>query len=578
MFYDEIIYLFLSLILWGAWPSQEKLPLSQIFPFFLFKEAVWFILVQRLFATARDSLQFTLRQRQLLKWALVFLFLDVALLNLPAYLPQEFWALGLFLHYLLIGWFFAGRYERRAYLLELPTTKYISSQLKLFLPALLPWFLAYLLESSLSKLYIRPPEVLFWPSFLIILAVFFPYLAVKSWPTKIFPTSRLRDLIENYLRRENLKLGEIYLWLPFEGRLLTAGVMGFVYPFRYLLISPGLLSILTEEEVLSVVAHEVGHLKNRHLLFLLMFLLSFILILYFGLEPGWLLFLSLFPYPEWFLSPDLKFRLWPEIGMVLILGLAVILYFRYLMGYFMRHFEREADLYALESLGSAQGLISSLEKIAYISGLKKAPSWHHFSIEERIQFLRKVSERPELAQAHHKRLRRRLLIFLFLTLSLILSGSLADGKALKTRALQNLYLGLERRAEKKPELLRGLGDFLFSQGLEREALKIYEKALPRSPEDPWLLNNLAWLLLTAKDQTLRDPPRALNLAQKAASLETSPEILDTLAEAYRQAGKLEIACQYSRKALTLAQTLKGKDLSYYHRRTREFCEDAETSL
>ncbi|HIE33457.1 MAG TPA: tetratricopeptide repeat protein, partial [Thermodesulfobacteriaceae bacterium] len=333
-----------------------------------------------------------------------------------------------------------------------------------------------------------------------------------------------------------------------------------------------------EEEVLSVVAHEVGHLKNRHLLFLLMFLLSFILILYFGLEPGWLLFLSLFPYPEWFLSPDLKFRLWPEIGMVLILGLAVILYFRYLMGYFMRHFEREADLYALESLGSAQGLISSLEKIAYISGLKKAPSWHHFSIEERIQFLRKVSERPELAQAHHEKLRRRLLIFLFLTLSLILSGSLADGKALKTRALRNLYLGLERRAEKKPELLRGLGDLLFSQGLEREALKIYEKALSRSPEDPWLLNNLAWLLLTAKDQTLRDPTRALNLAQKAASLETSPEILDTLAEAYRQAGKLETACQYARKALTLAQTLKGKDHSYYHRRTREFCKDAETSL
>ena len=479
---------------------------------------------------------------------------------------------ALFLHYILIGWMFASRYEKRTYLSEISTPKYLSSQLKLLLPALLPWTLAYALETGLSGLHLRLPEVVFWPAFIIILALFFPYLAVKFWPTKELPPSKIRDLIEDYLRRENIKIGQIYLWFPFEGRLMTAGVMGSVYPFRYLLLSPGLLSVLNEEEVLSVVAHEVGHLKHRHLLLILIFLLFFILMLYFCLKPGWFLFLLLFPYPEWFLSPDFKLRVWPEIGLVIILLFLVILYFRYFMGYFIRHFERQADLYALESLGSANGLISSLEKIAAISGLKKAPSWHHFSLEERIRFLKKISEKPETVKIYNQKLRKNLLLAMFLMFSLIVCGGLADSEVLKTEALQNLYVGLERRAEGDSELLRLLGDFFFLEGLEKEALRAYEKALSMNSEDPWLLNNLAWLLLTAKDRKLRDPSRGLELALKAAELNVSPQVLDTVAEGFRQTGRLEAACKASQKALALAQKLGSENLSYYQRRKQKFCE------
>ena len=93
-----------------------------------------------------------------------------------------------------------------------------------------------------------------------------------------------------------------------------------------------------------------------------------------------------------------------------------------------------------------------------------------------------------------------------------------------------------------------------------------------NPEDPWLLNNMAWLLLTAKDKKLRDPSRGLELALKAAKLNISPQVLDTVAEGFWQTGRLESACKTSQKALVLAQKLGSKDLSYYQRRKQKFCE------
>ncbi len=578
MFYDEILYFFLALILWGAWPVQKgPLPASQVLILFLSKEFLWLVLVQRLLATAQDSLQFVLRQRQILKWALFFLFLDVALLHLPAYLVYEWWGILFYLHYLFLSWALAARLERRHYLMDLSRGQYISSQLKLLLPLILPWFLAQALENLLFSFKPDLPEALFWPLFLALLGLFFPYLAVKFWPTRKFPPTEMRQRIEGLLQQEKVKVGQIYLWLPFEGRLLTAGVMGLFYPFRYLLISPGLLSLLSEAETLSVIAHEIGHVKHRHIPWLLSFLIAFVVLVYYLLEPAWLLFLALFPFPEWFFSSNLRFRLWPEIGFILFLGAVVVLYFRYLLGFVMRNFERQADLYALKSLGSVNGLITSLEKIASVSGLRRAPSWHHFSIEERIRFLQSVALNPQTAQRHHTKVRRILTSWTLLVVLGLALGFSPPAQNLRHHALKNVYEGLEKKAEAHPEWLRALGDFLLSQGWEAEALRVYEKALKFAPQDPWLLNNLAWLLLTAQDPALREPQRALLLAQKAAQKDPSPEVLDTLAEAYHQNGKKALACQAAREALKKAQERKKK-IDYYHRRKRKFCSHVEAPL
>ena len=81
----------------------------------------------------------------------------------------------------------------------------------------------------------------------------------------------------------------------------------------------------------------------------------------------------------------------------------MVVYFRYVMGFFMRHFERQADLYSALTMGSPGETISSLEKIAILSGkIRDLPSWHHFSIRQRVDDLWKFLRDPGLIRKHNR--------------------------------------------------------------------------------------------------------------------------------------------------------------------------------
>jgi hypothetical protein len=62
------------------------------------------------------------------------------------------------------------------------------------------------------------------------------------------------------------------------------------------------------------------------------------------------------------------------------------------------------------------------------------------------------------------------------------------------------------------------------------------------------MNNLAWLLLTAEQLSLRDPLKALTLARAAAALQPKGYILDTLATAYWANSLLEEAVRVEQQA------------------------------
>jgi len=76
--------------------------------------------------------------------------------------------------------------------------------------------------------------------------------------------------------------------------------------------------------------------------------------------------------------------------------------------------------------------------------------------------------------------------------------------------------------------------------------------LTLQPDNFSALNNLAWLLVTSKDEAFRDPRRAVTLARKAAALKASPQILDTLAESLYATGQYEEAEKAGEQALQLA--------------------------
>jgi tetratricopeptide (TPR) repeat protein len=95
-----------------------------------------------------------------------------------------------------------------------------------------------------------------------------------------------------------------------------------------------------------------------------------------------------------------------------------------------------------------------------------------------------------------------------------------------------------------------------------EAIYYYRQAVRLNPQAPDLSNDLAWLLATTDDKTLRNPEEALTLALRACEITNrqNPAFLDTLAMAYASAGRYEDAIRAEEEALNIAIALEDSDL------------------
>jgi tetratricopeptide (TPR) repeat protein len=112
-----------------------------------------------------------------------------------------------------------------------------------------------------------------------------------------------------------------------------------------------------------------------------------------------------------------------------------------------------------------------------------------------------------------------------------------------------------RRAPQSAELHYYLGLALQQQGALAEAISAYRRASALDSNLAFAANNLAWILATAADATLRQPDEAVTLAQRALELSggQDPAYLDTLAAAYAAAGRFDDAVQTVAQALELAR-------------------------
>ncbi|MGO8699174.1 MAG: tetratricopeptide repeat protein [Limisphaerales bacterium] len=108
-----------------------------------------------------------------------------------------------------------------------------------------------------------------------------------------------------------------------------------------------------------------------------------------------------------------------------------------------------------------------------------------------------------------------------------------------------------------------LGLANFKQGNSREAIDSWQKALALNPADLVVNNNLAWLLATTPDSSLRDLAKAIALATKASQLSggANPVILHTLAVAYAGQQNYALAMATARRALALAVGQKKDTLA-----------------
>ena len=316
-------------------------------------------------------------------------------------------------------------------------------------------------------------------------------------------SSTERRELERFAEEKHFKVGDFMLWPLFGGETLTAGIVGMLPKWRYILITRGLLGLLNGDELKAVFAHEMGHVRRYHLLFYLAFFFCYSILAYALSDLAVLVFLRSPVVRDWLLNsepinPALLSAL-TSIPMILML----VLYFRYVFGFFMRNSERQADLYALELIGHPFLLISSLRKIAFHSGQPEdLPSWHHYSIRQRIEFLLKAYEDPALIRKHHRKYYRAMALFFLLVAGLSSLGfSLGKTKVVRDWRTDVQLAVIEReinRGQADHRLYSAYGSLLLERGRLTEAESVLRQSLEKAPRDASTLNNLAWLYATSQ--------------------------------------------------------------------------------
>jgi len=488
--------------------------------------------------------------------------------------------IGLFVGYLAVIW--AGAYEsyKDLFQTEISRRSYVLSNISFNLPIIMPWLLIStvidiinILPFPAPKRLLATPEgqLIFFSLFLAALVIIAPPLIKIFWQCRPLPHGTKRRRIEEICERAALKYNNILKWPIFEGKLMTAGVMGLIKRFRYILVTESLLQVLNDEEIDAVMAHEIGHIKKKHLVFYFVFFLGFIVLSYAVLDL--ILYAILYSNLSFPSAHDTRF---PQVTMTSIpLTIAMVcmflIYFRYIFGYFMRNCERQADLYAFNLIGNSRGLVSSLEKIAAHSGQSHdRPSWHHFSIRRRIDFLKSCEADRGMIARHDRKLRRSIMVFMGGLLCIgYVSYAINFGEMGKTLNQRFLQKALVKELERNPQnsrLYGLLGSIYYQEKAYPEAIEAYERAIELAPRDPETLNNLAWLYATCEQVRYREPVKAIVYARYAAAIKPVPHILDTLAESYYANGLHEKAITTIKEALAM----QPKDMAYYKSQLRKF--------
>jgi STE24 endopeptidase len=266
-------------------------------------------------------------------------------------------------------------------------------------------------------------SVLSFGSVLIVL-LFSPELLRHVLHTQRLPESPLRQSLSELCTEAGIRCREILLWRT-QNNLGNAAVMGLLPRIRYVMLSDLLLESMTDLQIQAVFAHELGHVKHRHLAWFVLFFLtvgtgSFAIAALLG---------NRLPLQDnWRTAFDITSQI--ACGILLIVG----------FGFLSRWFERQADVFAARTLDKPRAatpsttpltegfgaavFASALERVAVVNNIPiDARNWTHGSIATRMKFIHRLGRDPQLA-ARFDRTGRRVLIGLSMVMALCAAAAI----------------------------------------------------------------------------------------------------------------------------------------------------------
>ena len=108
-----------------------------------------------------------------------------------------------------------------------------------------------------------------------------------------------------------------------------------------------------------------------------------------------------------------------------------------------------------------------------------------------------------------------------------------------------------------------VGTVFMQQGRIREGVEEWQKVLEIQPDNGNAMSNVAWVLATSPDDSLRDGAKAVQLAEQAMHISGRriPVLFRTLAAAYAERGQFSEAIQTAQQGIELANTQGNSELA-----------------
>ncbi|MCB9848890.1 MAG: M48 family metalloprotease [Phycisphaeraceae bacterium] len=227
----------------------------------------------------------------------------------------------------------------------------------------------------------------------VVILALAPIVIRLLWRTTPIAPGPIRNRLTALCERQGVRFRQILVWKT-HGLMINGAVLGFIAPVRYVLLTDALLESLPEDQVEAVMAHEVGHVRRRHMPWLLASLVvglgiaSMVMTL---LSEGVLAIVRALGWPADPLTSIL------EVATLLIAVIAGLLTF----GFVSRRFERQADAFAVQHISGltrrndpGAGLVCQPDAadamagaLASVADLNHIPSrrwtWRHGSIAGR---------------------------------------------------------------------------------------------------------------------------------------------------------------------------------------------------
>jgi len=210
----------------------------------------------------------------------------------------------------------------------------------------------------------------------VVMLTVVPLLAVRLMPTRLLEEP-LRGRLQELLRRGGVRVRGVRVLDTRSQKVANALIMGLVPRLRYIVVTDYLLQSLEPDEVEAIVAHEMGHAKQHHLLVKLgVLLLAVAVVIVAALVLGGRLLDAV------------------DSAVLLLAGpLLLLLSVLLVQGGLGLLLERKADEYAARLVG-VDPVIRALDKLADSNMLKRRTGalWnlgtHHPGIAQRVERLR----------------------------------------------------------------------------------------------------------------------------------------------------------------------------------------------